>query len=109
MSRTQNRKSISELVLRSLKPKPQKYLTWDSKVRGLVIEVQPTGRRTWKFIYGYRGRSRWFTIGDADAISITDARVKAGQLIGEVANDRDPQSARKQQREAITFKRLAQR
>jgi integrase len=106
---TKNRKNISELVLRALKPREKRYLTWDARVRGLCVATEPTGRRTWKFMYSYRSRTRWFTIGDADAISISDARTKGNQLIGQVASDCDPQSDRRARREAITFQKLSER
>jgi hypothetical protein len=50
MAKTVNRKSISPYVLLTLKPSERKYLLWDDKVRGLAVEVQPTGYRSWKFI-----------------------------------------------------------
>jgi integrase len=103
-----DRRTITERVVRGLKPREKKYLTHDKKIGGLAVEVQPTGRKTWKFIYANRGRPRWFTIGRAGegAISVEDAKSKARRLIGLVADGRDPMAEKRAERTADTFDKL---
>jgi integrase len=109
MPKTANRKSINERLLHSLKAKPRKYLVWDERLRGLAVEVQPTGRKAWKFVYSLRGRGRWYTIGPVDGIGIDEARTRAKKLIGMLADDRDPMAERMVERNADTFQKLAVR
>jgi hypothetical protein len=107
MPKTANRKSMTERLLRGLKAKPRKYLVWDERVRGLAVEVQPSSRKAWKFIYSHGGRGRWYTIGPVDGIGIDAARSKACRLIGMLADDRDPMAERMAERNADTFHKLA--
>ncbi|MCC7252390.1 site-specific integrase [Hyphomicrobium sp.] len=77
--------------------------------KGLVLDVRESGQRTWFVRYqpGGRGKRkfRWFKIGDASAISLSDASEKAEAIVRAVQkDDRDPQAERKKNRqEAKTF------
>jgi len=100
---------LTDLVLRRLTPAAAPYLVWDTYQRGLAVRVQPTGARFWKAIYSRGGRPRWFTIGDASAICLSDARQVAAEVMLEVARGRDPQAERKAERSGGTFAELAER
>jgi integrase len=75
----------------------------------LVITVHPTDRRTWKVFYSRHGRPRWYTLGDASAMSLTDARREAAAILLRVYRGEDPQALRKAERGAGTFAELADR
>jgi hypothetical protein len=65
---------LTELKVRKAKPKKgAAYSIWDTKLRGLALRVQPSGRRSWYVIYSF-GRPRWLRLGDATAIGLSDAR-----------------------------------
>ena len=68
-----NRK-LNDLFLKRLKPQARAFVVWDYYQRGLAVAVQPTGRKSWKCIYSFHGRPRWFHIGDAAALNLSDAR-----------------------------------
>jgi integrase len=58
-------------------------------------------------IYARQGRTRWLTLGNADAISLGDARVMAAEAMLAVAKGKDPAAERKAERGAGTFAELA--
>jgi integrase len=105
--KTPNKRKLSELFLRKLKPKPDKFVVWDTHQRGLALLVQPTGFKSWKCIYSRNGRPRWYHVGAADAIGLADARKLAGRVMYEVAEGKDPAADRKANRLKGTFEELA--
>ena len=82
-------------------------IVWDTKVGGLALAVYPTGRKVFKCVYPFQGRTRWYTIGRADAVNLKDARKLAGQVLLQVATDVDPQAERRAARSRDTFEELA--
>jgi integrase len=102
-----NKVKLSDVLLRKLKPQSRKFLVWDTFQRGLAIQIQPSGYRAWKVIYSRHGRPRWFHLGAADAITLTDARKLASRVMFKVAEGQDPQAERKAERSRGTFGDLA--
>ena len=100
---------LTELTVRKARPQATVSLIWDSLQRGLALRVQPTGAKAWVVVYSRQGRSRWLTLGNADAIGLADARLLAAEAMVEVARGRDPAAERKAQRGAGTFAELADR
>ena len=86
----------------------KRHLVWDTRVGGLALAVYPTGRKVFKCVYPFQGRTRWYTIGSADAIDLKNARKLAGQVLLQVATDVDPQAERRAARNRRTFQELAQ-
>jgi Arm DNA-binding domain len=84
-------------------------LHWDTVRRGLVLQVQPTGQRSYKVIYSFRGRARWYTIADATSIDLAQARERANHILYEVSKGKDPQGEKRAQRNEGTFAQLATR
>jgi integrase len=82
-------------------------LVWDEQQHGLALRVQPTGHRSWSFIYSRHGRPRWLHLGNAAAIAISDARTMAAEAALAVAKGDDPAADRKAERGAGTFAELA--
>ena len=100
---------LSEIFIRKLEPRGSAFLVWDTHQRGLVLQVQPTGRKAWKAIYSVGGRPRWYTIGAADAIGLADARKIASDVMYRVAQGADPCADRKAERSKGTFEEVAAR
>jgi hypothetical protein len=92
-----------------LRPQVRRFLVWDTEQRGLALQVEPTGYRSYKLIYRFRGRPRWYTIGAADAIALADARKLAAELMLEVIRGKDPAGDRRAGRQTATFGALATR
>lgn len=109
-SRAPNKRKLTDTLVRNLLPEAKPYLVWDLRTPGLAIAVQPSGTKTWKVIYPFRGRSRWYTIpGKVGAIDLEAARKLAVPVLLKVAAGTDPQAERKSQRGEGTFEELVDR
>ena len=76
---------------------------WDSEIAGYGVKVTPRGARVYVVKYRINGRQRWYTIGRHGAPWTPEkARREAIRVLGEVANDRDPASAKAEQKTAST-------
>ena len=100
--RPAQRRKITELFVRKAKP----GLTWDTHQRGLALRVQGEAK-AWVVVYSRFGRSRWLTLGKADAIGLSDARMLAQEAMLAVARGQDPAAEKKAERGAGTFADLA--
>src|SRR5262249_18588870 len=90
-------------------PEDKPYLLWDSKQKGLALQVRPNGYRAFKVIYSRHNRVRWLHLADATAIDLEQARSLANEIMYEVAKGKDPQAEKKAQRSTGTFAELAER
>jgi integrase len=95
--------------VRAIKPEAAAFAVWDAYQRGLALRVQPTGQKSWKAVYSIGGRPRWYHVGDASAIGLTEARRIAAKVISAVAEGKDPVAERMAERGAGTFAELASR
>jgi integrase len=102
-----NRRKLTEIFIRKLAPKASAFAVWDSHQRGLALLVQVSGHKSWKCVYSLRGRARWYHIGAADAVGLSDARKLAGKIMVAVADGHDPVADRKAERGRGTFEQLA--
>jgi integrase len=101
------KRRLTELFVRKAKPQADAYLIWDTQQRGLVLRVQPTGKKSWNTIYSRHGRARWLYLGDANAIGLSDARKLAAKAMLAVAEGNDPAAEKRAERSAGTFTDLA--
>jgi hypothetical protein len=102
-----NKCNLTELFIRKIAPQKHTFLVWDTHQRGLVLQVRPNKHKAWKTIYSLHGRSRWYHIGNADAIGLADARKLASRVMFQVAEGKDPCADRKAERSKGTFEELA--
>jgi integrase len=104
-----NKQKLTSLTVTKLRPTAKPYLVWDSYQRGLALQIQPSGYRSFKLIYRFHNRPRWYHIGAADAIALADARKLAAELMLEVIRGKDPAAERRAERGAGTFAEMANR
>ena len=104
-----NYQRLTERFVATVKPSPKRVLHWDTIQKGLALQVQPTGHKSYKLVYKHNGRSRWFTIGDAKAITIGTAREIAKQKWSEICKGVDVQAEKRATRKIATFGELAER
>jgi hypothetical protein len=71
--------------------------------------VRPNGHKTGKVIYAHRGRPRWYQLGNAAAIDLSDARKLAHRIMFQVSEGKDPAAEKKAERSKGTFEELATR
>ena len=100
-----NRRRLTQPYVKQTKPRAEPFNTWDI-VPGLVLRIQPTGHRSWRYFY-CRHRACWYHIGNAASIAISEARKIAIDLAARVARGEDPAADRKAERNAGTFSELA--
>lgn len=85
-------------------PQMGQLLIRDHKVPGLALRVTAGGARSW--VIHYRNtdrRERRFTLGSAEVIKLDQARIRARQVLGEVATGADPASSRRKHLDAPQF------
>jgi integrase len=90
---------LNNTLVSKLPAKEKTYEVRDSDVRGLILRVYASGKKT--FILNY-ARGKKIKIGDAGILKVTEARNLARLELGKVAAGQDPQEARKRKR-AGTF------
>jgi integrase len=84
---------------------------------GLYLQVSPARTRSWIYRFTLRGRSREMGLGSLNAVGLADARRKASECRGLLAEGTDPIEARDAQRaqdaltdaRSITFAKAAER
>jgi Arm DNA-binding domain len=101
-----NKRKLTSLTVTKVQPAAKPFLVWDNFQRGLALQIQPSGYRSYKLIYRHRNRPRWYHIGAADAIALADARRIAAELMLEVIRGKDPAAEKRAERNAGTFAEL---
>ncbi len=83
---------------------------WDSEIKGFGLRVLPSGSRAYMVKYRAGGRrQRWLTIGlHGSPWTADSARIEAKKLLGQVAGDNDPATARDEAKKARTVAKLAE-
>ena len=89
-------KSTFARRVRAAKPRAKKYEIRDDVITGLGLAVQPSGVRTFVLNRMVRGRRRYATVGNADAMTVPEARIEARRLLAAfletVKNDNGPRT-----------------
>lgn len=78
----------------------------DSDARGLQLCITPTGHKSWQLYRRVHGRPQRILIGTYPEVTPHLARKRAIELAGEIAQGRDPQTARRQKRRETTLEQL---
>src|SRR5262249_43139073 len=104
--RAVNKRVLTELFIRKVKPEPVAFSVWDVKEPGLVLKVNPTGRKNFKVVYSARRRAWWYHVG---WVGLSDARKIAQQVRLDVAHGKHPVAERRAERSAGTFAELHER
>ena len=106
-----NKRKLTDAFVRTVRPDPDRVIVyWDTLQHGLALAVQPSGHRAWKCVYTVPRRGpRWFSIGNAAGVSLTEARRLAGKLMVQVAEGGDPHADRLALRGRGSFEQVAAR
>jgi len=110
-ARSANKRRLSDAFIKTVRPDPDRVVVyWDTLLRGLVLSVQPSGHLAWKCVYTMRGRGpRWYSIGNAGAITLSDARKLASKILYQVSEGADPHADRLALRGRGSFEQVAKR
>jgi integrase len=85
---------LTDIAIRNLKPKAQRYELPDPGARGLYVVVHPGGRTSFAVRYRHAGLPRKLTL--QGGISLAAARKLCADALHEVAQGRDPSMAKKE-------------
>src|SRR6516225_12167894 len=97
--------NFTDAIVGDLEVREKKYDVWDAGMPGLCLRIPTSGKKVFYFVYSIHRRPRWFKIGPVK-MTTKAARLRARELIGDVARDRDPQAERRVNRGGITFAQL---
>ena len=84
-------KSFNDLYLKNLKPGLQRKDYYDAAQRGLGIRVAPSGLKTWFVMRRVNARMTRKTLGRYPELSLSEARIKAGDLLSDMAKGHVPE------------------
>lgn len=94
MTEPANSRKLTNREVAAAKPKPGRYVIWDTELPGFGLRVEPTGHKS--FIARYRvgggrgGILRQMTIGRYGILTPDQARRLARRTLGAAATGRDP-------------------
>jgi len=108
--RPPRRTKITPVLVRKVRPEAKAFTIWDTVQLGFGLRVQPTGQKSYKYVYSYRGEPRWYDLADARSVKLKDARKFAAELALRVMRGGDPYTADKRaKREGETFEQVYRR
>lgn len=102
---------LTELAIRSLKPRTRLYRVADS--RGLCLEITPNGSKLWRYRFYHLGKAQMTALGKYPSISLAQARRlrDEAQILLEQGKHPTNHKRAEKLRQAIkgekTFKRIA--
>ncbi len=107
---------MTDVGIRKLKPKAERYEEWEDGRTGLGVRITPKGRKTFVFMYWRDGKARRMTLGvygkGPGKISLSDANVKRAEARRALDEGRDPGAdtveANRAEREAETVADLVE-
>ncbi|WP_425408220.1 tyrosine-type recombinase/integrase [Hyphococcus sp.] len=100
---------LTKVRVDAIKAAEAERLVWDSELRGFGLRISPKGRKTFFVQYRSGGRTRRAKIGVMGQVTPDQARLKARELLGEVATGNDPAEARRKRRLTPTVSQLCDR
>lgn len=105
---------LTKTIVESEAPGPKRKLLWDSQLPGFGVRIFPSGTRRYivKYRTGSGGESaqqRWYVIGTHGVLTVDQARDIAKQVLGAVADGKDPQGMKLTFREAPKMTALWER
>jgi integrase len=105
--RPPRKRNLTELFVNKVKSEEKPFKVWDLKQRGLVLQVQPTGYRSFFTFYCHNNRPCWYFISSADRIGLDDARRLSARVSLQVAEGKNPEAERRAERSHGSFAELA--
>src|SRR5205085_653599 len=105
------RMRFTDRGLKSIKPppNPQQLDYFDDSLPGFGLRVSYNGRKSWIVLYRCNGVKGRLTLGRFEVLPLAEAREKAREALRAAGNGDDPAAQKHRNREAPTFKELADR
>ena len=103
--------ALSEARVKAFMPRTSAYDIRDAKLRGFGVRVLPSGAKRFFIHIQHRGKRTWNIVGDANAISIDEARTRAASMLAAIRSRTDstavPQDTRFEAIATVVFQRHA--
>lgn len=93
---------LNNTQIKSLKPKDKLYRETDS--HGLVLEIKPSGIKSWRYRCRIDGKATMLSIGDYPKVSLADARRARDELKAKIKSGVDPRVSAKDILEDVEVK-----
>jgi len=101
------RETFTARWVQALKPTGERVEYFDEVLTGLVLRIEPSGRKSWRVAFRANNRWRRMNIGAVSLMDLATARNRAREILGDVAGGLDPADDRRADRQAGTFGELA--
>ncbi|MEO8193977.1 MAG: site-specific integrase [Gemmatimonadales bacterium] len=100
-----NRINFTKRALEAISPAPagKRAYYYDTKIRGLVLDVTPNGVKTFRLYRKVNGQPQRSLIGRFPDVSVERARAKAEADNGKIANGENPGAKRRDLRKEMKF------
>ncbi len=73
----------------ALKPRKSPYDIRDARLKGFGVRVMPTGRKRFFIQCQHRGERVWKIVGDAEDMSIAEARASAAEMLAAIRRGKE--------------------
>ena len=90
---------LTDTKIKTAKPKEKPYQLPDGN--GLVLDIKPTGRKSWVMRYRIQGKSKKLVLGEYPYYSLADARKWREECKMKLVHDRDPAEERKAEKDEL--------
>jgi integrase len=100
---------LTKRTIDAVATKERDYTLWDEDLPRFGLRVRTSGTKSYVVQYRIHGRTRFVTLGHHGPVTPDHARKLALGVLADVAAGRDPAEERKQGREALTLRQLAER
>ena len=84
---------LSETRVKALAPRKSAYDIRDAKLQGFGIRVLPSGTKRFFIHTQHRGKRTWRIVGDANAMTIDEARTRADSMLASIRRPTDSQAS----------------
>ena len=87
---------ICKRIVEALEPQDDNVDYYDEDLKGFGVRVRPSGRKTYFVMMRHKCVMRRFTIGSHGSVTSEIARLKAKQIISDLAINKNPTARKKQ-------------
>ena len=81
--------TLSQTRVKALRPRTSAYDIRDAKLKGFGVRVPPSGAKRFFIHSQHRGTRAWKIVGDASAMHVDEARVRAASLLAAIRCEAD--------------------
>ena len=91
---------LNDTIIRKAKPDNKMYRLSDT--HGLVIQINPTGSKLWRYRYRFAGKEKMLALGSYPDVSLAEARAMRDKARTDLKNGLDPSLVKKIDKLSIT-------